>query len=399
MRQTRALVFTAVVIGCGSSGGEDLGGDRSELRIDMRPVDAMRWYALFEVEDPQRLRSADSFPLAWGDDYPRTLDVTLDEAWSPCGSLDGTFTLDSVVTQDDGLDVVVTAADAFRLAPALEGDFSAVVRGTFAADSGEECVGAGADVELTLTVSVRRPVGIAIDPPQTCDESDRFRVESDAHLAPSAYVHLVDAEGAVFDPRNAAATHPATLTLEADEDTALALHTPDEGFAALVVSGAPGPISVSAFDEEQAILDHVAPAAITVVGAQFQLLGFGGGPTLLSSGQVYGEQGWSRTSASIGVATAGLEVDGEQICTLPRAEGFVLASSTPQTCTAYAELGHGDGPFGAPNAVVPVSGEVIASGICTLRLDGPEYSGGAGFSTELSVEIQNADSLFHIEGR
>jgi hypothetical protein len=403
MMRTLAVVLAAIVLGCGSGGSGDAEPSGSaHLRIDMRPVDEMKWTGVLEADASNVLRGNEVIAFAWGGDYPRTLDITIEEAWSTCGMLRGTFTLESVVAQDQGLDVVITGTDAFRVAPVGEGDFAAVVRGTFVAESAiASCVGAEAELELTLTVPVRRPVGVEIDPPDACDTSDRFRVESDAQLAPGAYVRLVDTAGTAFHASNAATTHPATLVLEADEGTSLALHTPDDGFTALVVSGAAGPVTVSAFEAEQAILEHVAPAAIDVVGAQFELLGFGGGPTPLVSGQVYGDQGWSRTSASIGVASSGLEVDGEQICTVPRAAGFVLDSSTPEVCTAYAEVGHGTGPFGDAlfDAVVPVSAEVLASGTCRLRLGAAEYSGGEGFSTELSVEIRNADSLIRVEGR
>ena len=74
---------------------------------------------------------------------------------------------------------------------------------------------------------------------------------------------------------------------------------------------------------------------------------------------------------------------------------------TPQTCITYAELGHGVGPYGESfgDPPVPVSAEVVASGTCTLQLDAPEYAGGDGFSTALSVEILNAEQLAHLEGR
>jgi hypothetical protein len=403
MIRTRGLVAALLVLGCGSSGGDDPEPERSELRIDMRPVHAIGWAGVLEADESELLRGTDVVTFAWGDDYPSALDVSLDRVWSTCGELEGAITLDSVTSQHEQLDVVITGDTAFRLAPTVEGDFAVVVRGTFVADSEvESCVGADAELELVVSVPVRRPVDVAINRPSACDASDRFLIESDAHLAPGLYVQLVDAAGAAFSPRNAASTHPATLTLTADADTLLSLHTPDNGLAALVVSGAAGPVSVFAFDALTDVLEHVAPAAIDVVGVQFELLGNAGGPTQLASGQVYGDDGWARTTASIGIASSGLEVDGQQVCTLPRAEGFVLRSSTPQTCVAYAELGHGVGPYGETifDATVPVSAEVIASGTCLLQLDAADYSAGQGFSSALSVEIRNAEQLAHIdEGR
>ena len=77
------------------------------------------------------------------------------------------------------------------------------------------------------------------------------------------------------------------------------------------------------------------------------------------------------------------------------------ASSTPQNCVGIEAPGHGVGPYGESisDPLLPLSGEVLASGACTLELRGPDYSGGTGFSSVLAVEILNADSLAHFEGR
>lgn len=396
-----ALVAATIVLGCGSGGGD---GDeaRSRLRIEMRPVSAVAFTSVFELDDAQVLRATDVVPFAWGGDYPSALEIGIDVAYSTCGPLTGTFVLDEVESLDAALDVELGEAGAFRLAPTTEGDFAAVVRGTFVADPEvESCAGAQAPVEIHLSVPVRRPVGVEISAPELCRDGDAFRVETDGRLAAGLFLQLVDSDGVAFRPRNAAATHPATLELVADDDTALSLHTPDEGLAALVVSGAPGIVSVRAFDEEQHAIEHVAPADIDVVGVAFALQGNAGGPTPLESGQTYGEGGWARTTASIGIVSFGMEVDGAQICTLPSVEGFVLESSTPQNCVAIEAPGHGVGPYGESvfDPLLPVSGEVVASGACTLELRGPSYSEGAGFSTVLAVEILSAESLAHFEGR
>jgi hypothetical protein len=392
------LLSAAVVLGCGSGGGGGGGDEPSRLRIEMRPLDAGVWTGVFEADAAQVLRATQVVDLAWGGAYPRTLEITIEQGYATCGSLVGTVTLDEVESQHEALAVELTGPASFRLAPTAEGDFEAIVRGTFVADPGAtSCVGEQAPIELHVSVPVRRPVGVQIQPPSVCDEVADFRVESEAHLAPGLYVQLVDDEGTAFSPRNAAATHPATLELVAEADTELSLHTPDDGLAALVVSGATGPVSVLAFEEEQRVIDHVDAAAIDVVGAEFFLLGHGGGGTQLDSGETYGETGWARTSASIAITASGMEVDGDPICTMPRADAFVLESSTRETCIAYDALGHGDGAYG--DLVVQRSADVMASGTCVLQLEGPEYSGGAGFSTTLSVEILNAEGLYRTEAR
>jgi hypothetical protein len=121
------------------------------------------------------------------------------------------------------------------------------------------------------------------------------------------------------------------------------------------------------------------------------LLGAAGVPTQLASGQVYPKKGWGRTSATIGVESLGLEVGGEPVCTRPRADGFELTSVTPDTCTAYAALGPDNNV--SEDSAIPVSADVIASGKCTLRLVGAEYSGGQGFASELSVELRKVEDL------
>jgi hypothetical protein len=393
------LFSAAVVLGCGSGGGGDAS---NRLRIEMRPVTAIAWSGVFEADPELGVRASEVVTFAWGGDYPRALEISMDEEWATCGSLDGTFTLDEVESQDEALEVELTGPASFRLAPTAEGEFDAIVRGTFVANPDvASCAGASVPIELHVSVPVRRPVGVLIAPPSECSESVAFRVETGGRLAPDLYLQLVDADGTAFQPRNAVSTHPATLDVVTGEDAELSLHTPDDGFAALVVAGEPGPVSVVAFDEEQQVIEHVAPADIDVVGVRFSLLGFAGNPTPLESGGTYGESGWARTTSSIGISSSGLTVDGERICTMPRADGFVLESSTPQTCTTYAELGHGVGPLGESvfDLAVPLSAEVMASGTCVLQLDGPDYSGGDGFSAELSVDIMNAESLAHTDGR
>lgn len=399
---TRALGLLAatVVLGCGSGGG---GGDDDDnrLRIEMRPVSAIAWSGVFEADDAPVVRASDVVTFAWGGDYPRALEVTVGPAYATCGPLSGTLTLDEIDSQDDALEVELTGAASFRLAPSGEGDFEAIVRGSFVADPiTGSCVGDEAPIELHVSVPVRRPTAIRIDPPDACDGAS-FRVESEAPLAPGLFVRLVDADGGEFSPRNATATHPIALELVADADTELALRAPDDGLAALVVSGAPGPVSVRALDEEQHVVELVARADIDVIDVRFSLLGNAGGPTPLESGQTYGENGWARTTSSIGIASSGMTVDGAQICTAPSGAGFVLESDTPANCIVFDALGHGVGPYGEQvfDLAVPLSADVMASGTCVLQLDGPEYDGGAGFSAELDVEILNAESLPHFEGR
>lgn len=403
----------ALSVACGDEGSEtepgtdetttDTEPEAAELRIDMRPVDAITINGVFEPDAGQTLRATQSFALALHDDYPAAVDVTLAEQYATCGSLDGTFTIDAITSQDADLGVTITGPGSFRIAPTREGDFEAVVSGHFIADAdSDSCVGDEADFEVIVAVPVRRPVGVRVEPPSSCAASSRLRMETEAHLDETLLVVLVDDAGESFQPRNAEYTHPATLTLTTGADTLMALHTPDEGLAALVVSGAPGMITISAFDAPHETIEHVAPASIDVVGVGFGLLGYGGGSTPLANGEVYGAQGWSRTSASIGVTSSGLEVDGEQLCTVPRPGAFVLGSATPDVCVAYAEFGHGDGLIGASvfDPAIEISAEMIASGVCTLQLDAPSYSDGAGFSTAFSVEILNAESLYRAdEGR
>ena len=385
--------------GSGDGDGDGGSGEASELVIEMRPVRERTWTGLL-VGDATQLRGEELVAFAWADGYPASMDIAIEETWTACGRLIGAFAIDSVASLDDGLAVMQSGPAAFRVAPTREGDFTATLRGTFvAAADNTACVDGEVPFELTVSVSVRRPVGVALDPAYSCAESDRIRMESDAHLDPELHVQLVDAAGETFVPDNAESTHPATLTLRTTSDASLQLHDPEIGLDALVVSGAPGPVQVFAFDALQDTIDHVAPEEIEVGDVHFALLGFAGSPTPLHSGEVYGETGWARTSRSIGVAVSGLFVDGQPVCTLPREDGFTLTSSTPERCVTFASIGHGNGPYGGGpfDPPLPVSADVIASGACTLRLEGPDY----GLTEDLAVEIQNAESLIDLgtEGR
>lgn len=367
--------------------------DGTELRIDMRPVDAIAYHGVFEPDAGGTLRATHAIAFALHDDYPDALEVTIGDQYATCGALAGTFTIDAIASQDADLGITTTGTSSFRIAPVREGDFEAVVSGRFvAADGAASCVGDDASFEVKVAVPVRRPVGVRVVPPFSCADSSRVRVETDAQIDEGLRVELVDDAGESFRPHNAASTHPATLTLTTGADTQMELHTPGEGLAALVVSGAEDAITISAFDAAHDVIEHVAPQSIDVVGVGFGLLGFGGGSTLLVDGGVYGELGWSRTSASIGVTSSGLEVDGEQICTLPRAEAFSITSETPEVCVAHAELGHGDGLIGEGlfDPAIAISAEVVASGVCVLEVEAEGY----GFVEAVEVEILNAEGLF-----
>jgi hypothetical protein len=398
------VVLGSLLLACGSGsrggpGGGDGEGDggsvaASELVIEMRPVSERAWTGLL-MGDSTQVSGEEIFDFAWAEGYPASMEIAIGDTWTPCGMLMGTFAIESVESLDDGLAVMQSAPAAFRIAPTGEGDFTAIVRGTFStAEGNTSCVEGEVPFELTVRVPVRRPVGVVLDPAYSCAEADRIRMESDAHLDPELFVQLVDAAGETFVPENAESTHPATLTLRTISDASLELHDPELGLDALVVSGAPGPVRVFAFDALQDTIDHVAPEDIEVGDIHFALLGVAGTSTPLQSGEVYGDTGWSRTSRSIGIAVSGLFVDGQPVCTLPREGGFTLASSTPQRCVTYEAIGHGNGPYGGGpfDPTLPLSADVIASGACTLRLEGPDY----GLAEDLGVEILNAESLIDL---
>ena len=77
------------------------------------------------------------------------------------------------MTQDDGLDVELTAADTFRLAPAREGDFAAVVRGTFVPDAGDKEVGCNSNLATALAVISYRPASA----PRSTSRGDLVAIE------------------------------------------------------------------------------------------------------------------------------------------------------------------------------------------------------------------------------
>ncbi|WP_438026666.1 hypothetical protein [Sorangium sp. So ce233] len=86
---------------------------------------------------------------------------------------------------------------------------------------------------------------------------------------------------------------------------------------------------------------------------------------------------------------------GAPLCSEKRTEDFQVTSLTPETCAV-------DGAFCESGLVLPRgdvltrSAEVIADGVCAVRVEAPAFAGGAGLGAEISVTLLNIEGMVDI---
>jgi hypothetical protein len=378
-----------------------------ELRIGVVPRTGETWLPVFAVDDDAaelRLTATTPLSLALGEAYPSTFTVQLDEIYlGTCGMLAGSFAIETL-TAAPGVQMTRRDDASFVVEIADEAIGDARVQGALHFDDPTGCdelLGAASvPFELQVPTRVARPAGVSVGPPAGCADASTLRIESGARF-PRGYSELVpypvDAAGEELYPSNATQMRSVEVVVRAASSTTIGLDVEADGLASLFVSGPPGDVTIAWEDQELLTFEMVATETIDAMELGFALLGFGGGGLALESGGSYGEQGFARTSSSIGVTVEGLLVDGDPVCTLPRPDAFELISHTPEICPAFAELGHGDYPYdGAP---VPVSADMLRSGECRLDVLAPGFDGGNGLDAELTVAIDNTESLISIGER
>lgn len=375
-----------------------------ELVIDLQPVEVAPLGAYF-TETGGSLRAEAGIDLGFGDGYPRTLELRLDEAWGMCSPLVGDLRLDTIASSDPTLGVELRDTRGFAVSATTEGVYAVTVIGTFTPSQPVGCaegigVGVPLSLEIAATVRVARPAGAGLHMPRTCQDASVARVESGALLpdygVDALTIAVLAADGTALHLDNATGHRPITVTVQADEDTGLRLFDAPRGLAALQATGSDDTLVVEALGAEIGRFELVDEGRIDALDVGFELLGMAAGSTLLQSGGTYGDDGWARTSSSLGMYLTAQLVDGDPLCTIPRDDAFVLNSSTPAHCVAMDAPGHGlsYGPI-----QLPVSAEVVASGTCALHLSAPGYAAGAGWAVDFAAEIRNAEGLIRPAGR
>ncbi|HEX9640448.1 MAG TPA: hypothetical protein VGB13_03970, partial [Candidatus Krumholzibacteria bacterium] len=144
-----------------------------DLVILVEPMATLSVVPVFApAEEPStQLVAETGLVLALGDQYPNSLELELTEPWflgTNCvRTVPGTGAIRSVSVDGTGLRAEPRGM-ILGLALEDEGTFEMLVEGRFTPDDPSLCpetLGSGRDFELTLTVSVRRPIGAVLELP------------------------------------------------------------------------------------------------------------------------------------------------------------------------------------------------------------------------------------------
>ncbi|WP_437760821.1 hypothetical protein [Sorangium sp. So ce1389] len=128
----------------------------------------------------------------------------------------------------------------------------------------------------------------------------------------------------------------------------------------------------------------------------FVLPGVAGSDRVLVEGDTHDAYG--RTGNRVIPVISRLASGDDTLCSEARTEDFQVTSLTPETC-AVGE------PFcrnSAPNLVLPPgdmltrSADVIADGVCAVRVEAPAFAGGAGLGAEVSVTLLNTHQMYDV---
>lgn len=413
------LGVLVVLLGCGSTragdGGVDGGEEEpasAELVVELSPLERRVLPGVFtkaaDAADPVVLRAEHPLSVALGPEYPAALTVDLGKPFG-CEDFDA-FEIRSI--EGDATSFVKQVSPTeLRITPSAEGEYSVRVQGVIISPpegTASYCAHRAygqpeVAFELNMPLKVRRPITAAITWPLQCAEAETQRLASGADLRQRGVdrlrVYAVDSEGERFHPANADERRPVTVTVRGSAQTALQLADEEEGLSSLIATGPDDELTFSAFDEAIASAELVARSRIDAALAAFGLQALKGSGVALQSGESYGAEGWSfpgiasRLTGSIDVAVRAEYVGGAPLCTAPPRDAFSLSSATADVCSVVNAPGHGDYSAGSSYVYLDSSVDVVADGTCTLELHAPDYAGGDGWSTALSVELVNVEDL------
>jgi hypothetical protein len=126
------------------------------------------------------------------------------------------------------------------------------------------------------------------------------------------------------------------------------------------------------------------------MNVQFALLAYKTAPEPLASGQTFTAAGAYTTSIG---ALASLSVGDDTVCSSHPPGTFALEALPSSSCVVYPGIGYGTYPNEPPGTPIEVSADLMASGLCELRLTAPDLNAGQGLSTDFAVTVLNVEGL------
>jgi len=392
-----------------SDGGGPLGS--AIITVPIVPVSAFDFRGeINEVprssdDGPATLLATRQIELAWGENYPTSLAVNFTGLTHrlivPCYPIRGAVELTSV--EGSGVaSATLVEPNSLTIEARGEGVTTFLLRGHYTAPEGGEAQNCGEFfpsgenmlLEITLMVTVRRPVSVELEPR---DCPNRLIGGSTLQkIMPT--IRLFDADGDGFTPQNASPTSPIELIVTAPNGAELI--SDEEGAGSIRLGLAAGQLRIEGFGEELMEFEVLAPSRITSLDVRFDIPGVAAGPFPLTSGERYGQEGWGRKGRQIApVLPDGLVVDGEKLCATPAPAWFELVSLTPDICeiidpVVFQERDALGGRYLYYDDLVGHAAYPLIDGTCELRLDAPLLNGGEGITHSLTVTLDNVEQLF-----
>lgn len=355
----------------------------SEQTIPLEPVreHPFNLGAVGELsEDGAELSFSGSVSYALGPGYPTTITQTMREGrWTSCGSLRGHYLARSVEGSSDAVRARLDAAGELVLTLHAEGSATLILKGEYEVPAdGPECGFAPSSrvpVTDVMVVYARRPTQLAMQLPD-CYDAPILRVATNVRVVPS--FGLVDANGELFQPRNASPQRPATLTVRSAEPMEPVQLTAADGVAgtlSLMTPAAEGVFELRAPFGPATVVEVVGPERVTAsseFGIELKTW------AAITSGDTV-DLHWAE---AIQVLTFDEMASGTKLCSGLDDAWFTLESDTPEVCSVEPK------PADSADHRLTDAAVVYASGACKLKLTAPELGGGGGLSHELAVQVE-----------
>jgi hypothetical protein len=351
-----------------------------EFVIPVSPVDQGA-IVLYANEDgaPSNLVPAEDpiVRLAFGEGYPNLMHFQLDSLLLVSGGellISTSLTVESVVSDGDGI-AVSLLGDGLELEALRAGSYRLALDVTAEFDDGvTKRIAAGVQLQVLEVAGVSW---------STC--TGPLYVVSGSPLS-SSRLYPLDADGAVFEPHNAAFDQGAELIVEALAETRIEAPA---GVDSLVVTGPSQTVEVRSRFGPVASLQLIQPEDVDGIEPTFMSSegGARGGSTAVRHG---GELALDLSKLPFVSVHPGARFGGMGLCGGPDPALFQLRSTTPEVCTIEE---NGCATRGClTSGYVPTIANVIAEGTCNLELDAPTLDHGRGLSQSFSTTFKALSS-------
>ena len=342
-----------------------------------------------------------SLQMIVAEGYPTRYKVTLASPIfaSACAQTEGIIELQSVT--GDTVDVTLLDETSFLIEGITPSvgviDAIGIFRPTASdLERCEDTIRPMVDIQLEIRFDIPARIPTALVParrPVSCQETAETLLMATSSLRTLIPLEMLDEDGASVSARNAEVTHPVALTVTAPSGTTL--DDPEQGLRGIKLGSKAGPLMIQA--------PFGAPVEYTVIDTQdvtawsvaWSIAGFaGGGIAALEDGMTY-DAPWGRTSNRILPVLTDHFASGDSLLCTHQVDPslFIVTSETPENCSVD-DVAHESSEIGGQSMGHSIS--VNADGECRLRLSAPDFNGGQGLESTISVTLNQVDMMIRL---